>query len=71
MGPIDFVFVDGIAVGLLVADDGQKRFCGATQTLRDLEGLAFCNVLEAEDFIAERLRRHPAFEDADRAEAGL
>jgi hypothetical protein len=67
MGAIDFVFVDGIAVGLLVADDGQRRFCGATQALLDVEGLVFCDLLEAQDFITERLRRRPAFDGADSA----
>lgn len=59
MDSIDFVFVDGIAVGLLV-DDGRRRFCGATQTLADLDGLSFADVDEAQAFISHRLRS-PAF----------
>jgi hypothetical protein len=57
MSPIDFVFIDGIAVGLLVADGSERRFCGATRTLLDVEGRAFCDVLDAQDFISRRLRR--------------
>ncbi len=65
MGSIDFVFIDGIAVGLLVADDHARRSCGATRTLQDVEGRAFCDVLVAQDFISRRLRRGAPLEDSD------
>lgn len=69
MGSIEFVFIDGIAVGLLIADEGERRFCAATQTLHEIEGRAFFDVSEAQDFIVQRLRRRHACDDADRARA--
>lgn len=56
MTAIDFVFIDGIAIGLLVPDEGRHRFCGATRTLQAFEGLAFGDADEARIFIASRLQ---------------
>jgi len=56
VSPTEFVFIDGIAVGILVADHGQTRFFSATQALQDIEALAFCDVTEAQDLIAQRCR---------------
>ncbi|WP_159726382.1 hypothetical protein [Methylosinus sp. Ce-a6] len=53
---IDFVFVDHIAVGLLVTEGECKRFCGASTALSSLEGALFADLEEAETIVARHLR---------------
>jgi len=53
---VDFVFVDQIAVGLLVTDGECKRFCGASMALAPLEGAVFADLEEAETIVARHLR---------------
>jgi hypothetical protein len=53
---VDFVFVDQIAVGLLVTEGECKRFCGASWALAALEGAVFVDLEEAERIVARHLR---------------
>ncbi|MBG0809432.1 hypothetical protein IY145_08575 [Methylosinus sp. H3A] len=53
---VDFVFVDQIAVGLLVTEGECKRFCGASTALAPLEGAVFADLAEAETIVARHLR---------------
>ena len=51
MKVIDFVVIDGIAVGMLIAEGGLQRFCGSSQALACLEDQAFADVAEAQSYI--------------------
>lgn len=57
MNKVDFVFIDGIAIGMLVADNERWHFYGASQTLEDLDGRTFTDAEEAQSFVSRRLRR--------------
>lgn len=56
MSNVDFVFVDQIAVGVLVTEGECKRFCGASTALAPLEGAVFADLEEAETAVALHLR---------------
>lgn len=66
MNMVDFVFVDKVAVGILVSEEGRKRFCGASQSLEQIDGLTFEDVQEAQAFVSRQLRL--LSQEADRQE---
>jgi hypothetical protein len=55
MSPVEFVFIDGIAIGVLVLEEGRRRFCGSTRHLRDFEDLTFGDLDEAQKFFTAQL----------------
>ncbi|QGM97420.1 hypothetical protein F7D14_08000 [Methylocystis parvus] len=65
MSPVEFVLVDGIAIGVLVSVEGRRRFCGSTRNLEDYEDLSFGDLDEAQTFFASQLRRAAARKNAE------